>query len=117
VHIIDVERCETAPVETEGAKGVKIQWLLDERCNAPGFAMRRFILEPGGCTPLHTHDWEHEVYIISGIGEVIHEGEVSCFAPDTAILIMPGEEHQFRNTGVQPLEFLCMVPNGPATER
>ncbi len=118
MHIVDVVDCDCKDVEVEGAKGVKIQWLLaEEECGAPNFAMRRFIVEPGGCTPLHTHDWEHEVYIVRGVGEVTHRGGVTHFAPDTAILIEPDEEHQFRNTGVEPLEFLCMVPNGPATER
>ncbi len=118
MHIVDVEGCECSQVEIEGAKGVRMQWLLDERAShAPNFAMRRFIVEPGGYTPRHSHPWEHEAYVVRGVGEVYHGSSVSSFAPDTAILIEPDEEHQFRNTGVEPLEFLCMVPNGPATER
>jgi quercetin dioxygenase-like cupin family protein len=118
VHIVDVEQCECNAVEMEGCRGVQIQWLLAaEECGAPNFAMRRFIVEPGGHTPLHTHDWEHEVYIVRGCGEITHGDEVSDFAADTALLVEPGEEHQFRNTGDEPLEFLCLVPNGPATER
>lgn len=117
MHMIDVEHCECSDVETEGAKGVSMQWLLDEpTCDAPNFAMRRFIVEPGGHTPRHSHAWEHEVYVIRGVGKVVHGDGVSCVAPDTALLIEPHEEHQFRNTGVEPLEFLCLVPNGPATE-
>ncbi len=117
MHMMDVKNCECNVVETEGAEGVTIQWLLDEPgCGTPNFAMRRFVVEPGGYTPRHRHPWEHEVYIVRGVGEAIHNGGVSCFAPDTAIFIEPNEEHQFRNTGVEPLEFLCLVPNGPATE-
>lgn len=117
MHLVDVETCEIDDVETEGAEGVTIQWLLDEPgCGAPNFAMRRFVVVPGGHTPRHTHDWEHEVYIVRGTGEVVHSQGVSCVAPDTAIFIEPGEVHQFRNTGVEPLEFLCLVPNGPATQ-
>jgi quercetin dioxygenase-like cupin family protein len=117
VHMIHVEGCDRLDVEAQGAKGVRMQWLLDEQaCNAPNFAMRRFIVAPGGHTPRHSHAWEHEVYIVRGVGEVYYGSAMACFAPDTAILIEPNEEHQFRNTGVEPLEFLCMVPNGPATE-
>jgi len=116
VHMIDVEQCDCSVVEVEGAKGVMMQWLLDQRCGAGNFAMRRFVVEPGGYTPRHTHPWEHEVYVIRGAGEVTHADGVSCFAPDTAILIPGDELHQFRNTGVEPLEFLCLVPRGPATE-
>lgn len=118
MHIVDVQHCECSTVETDGARGVQIQWLIaEEECGAPNFAMRRFVVEPGGYTPRHNHAWEHEVYIVRGVGEVTHSGGVSTFGPDTAILIEPDETHQFRNTGVEPLEFLCIVPNGPATER
>ncbi|MGD9498341.1 MAG: cupin domain-containing protein [Armatimonadota bacterium] len=114
--MIDVQHCDLHVVSEEGgAKGVVMQWLLDRRCGAENFAMRRFVIEPGGFTPLHAHPWEHEVYIIRGVGEVTHAGGVSCFAPDTAILVKSEEIHQFRNTGVEPLEFLCLVPDGPAT--
>lgn len=116
MHMVDVEHCNCHAVgEEDGAKGVVMQWLLDSRCGAENFAMRRFVIEPGGFTPLHAHPWEHEVYVIRGVGEVTCGGQVSCFAPDTALLIDPDEEHQFRNTGVEPLEFICMVPKGPAT--
>jgi len=49
VHIVDVEHCDCSNVEVDGARGVRIQWLIAEReCDAPNFAMRRFIVEPGG---------------------------------------------------------------------
>ena len=115
MHIIVADQCNCQHVEMDGAKGVAMQWLLDTRCGAGNFAMRRFVVEPGGFTPRHAHPWEHEVYIIRGVGEVAHGDSVACFAPDTAVLIGADEEHQFRNTGVEPLEFICLVPNGPAT--
>lgn len=115
MYMVDVEHCTPHVVSEEGAKGVVMQWLLDVRCGAENFAMRRFVIEPGGYTPRHSHPWEHEVYIIRGVGEVAHDHQVSGFAPDTAVLIAPDEEHQFRNTGVEPLEFICLVPSGPAT--
>ena len=116
MYCIAAKDAEISPVETEGAKDVSIQWLIDESRGGPNFAMRRFVVEPGGCTPTHQHAWEHEVYILRGIGEVVLADETVNVAADTAVLIEPDELHQFRNTGVEPLEFLCLVPNGPATE-
>ena len=78
--------------------------------------MRRFVVEPGGHTPSHAHPWEHEVYILRGQGEAVLDDGPVPFAPDNAIFIPPDERHQFRNTGVEPIEMLCLVPNGPATE-
>ena len=117
MYCIAARDAETMQVEVEGAKGVTIQWLVDEGRGAPNFAMRRFVVEPAGYTPSHQHPWEHEVYIVRGIGEVVLAAEPVKVAADTAVLVEPGELHSFRNTGVEPLEFLCLVPNGPATER
>jgi quercetin dioxygenase-like cupin family protein len=109
---------EVEPLTVEaGATGVRIQWMLDEGCGAPSFSLRRFEIDPGGNTPLHAHPWEHEVYVLSGRGEVV-AGETSTpLGPDDAVLVAPDERHQFRAAEDKPLVLLCMVPNGPATAR
>jgi len=100
-----------------GAEGVRIQWVLDEDCGAPNFSLRRFEIDPGGYTPLHTHPWEHEVYILSGQGEVVSGDTVSPLRPNDAVLVPPDEQHQFRAVEGNGLTLLCLVPNGPATKR
>lgn len=37
---------------------------------AENFAMRLFEIQPRGYSPLHQHDWEHEVFILEGKGAV-----------------------------------------------
>ncbi len=115
VYTINAQQTEADLVQIEGAADTQIQWLLDESRGAPNFALRRFIIAPGGHTPRHTHNWEHEVYVLCGEGVLVtDEGEVPL-GPGQAILIPPDEEHQFRCTGAESLEMLCIVPNGPAT--
>jgi len=105
-HYTDVK----AEQVEEGAKGVRIRWLIDEETGAPNFCMRHFEIAPGGYTPLHTHPWEHEVFILSGEGTVRgNEGEVA-FGPYDVIFMPGGEEHQFRCTGSEPVKLLCLVP-------
>jgi quercetin dioxygenase-like cupin family protein len=112
----DALQVEKLQVQSPGAENVTIQWLVDDKHAAPNFSLRRFSIEPEGCTPEHTHGWEHEVYILSGRGVLATaEGEIPL-QPDTAVLVLPDELHQFRCTGAEPLEFLCLVPNGPATQ-
>jgi quercetin dioxygenase-like cupin family protein len=98
------------PVETEGAKGVTIRWLISKDDGAEKFAMRLFEVAPGGQTPLHIHAFEHEVFILKGEGAVWKEGENVPLRPGTAIFVPGGEKHCFRNTGKEPFQFLCLVP-------
>lgn len=115
--LIDALQEEAAQVQMPESEGVGLAWLLDERRGAPNFAMRRFTVAPGGYTPLHRHEWEHEVYILSGEGVLATEEGEHPLSQDSACLVAPGEKHQFRCVGEEPLEFLCLVPNGPATVR
>jgi len=113
MRVIHPDDVPTGPVETEGAEGVMIQEFITHREGAPTFAMRRFEIAPGGHTPLHTHAWEHEVYILEGEGILRgFEGE-KPFRTGDAVLVPPGEEHSFVNTGDSTLKFLCMVPVRP----
>ena len=114
--IRDALQAEKLEVRSPEADGVKIQWLLDEKCGTPNFCLRRFAIQPGGFTPSHTHDWEHEVYILNGVGLLVTEEGEHHLQPDIAVLVQPNEVHQFRCVGQEPLEFICLVPNGPATE-
>jgi quercetin dioxygenase-like cupin family protein len=92
------------------AKGVEMRPLITDKEGAPHFAMRVFNLTPEGYTPYHTHDWEHEVYILAGIGAVRGKQGERPLRPGDSIFIAPNEEHQFR-AGSDGLQFICCVPN------
>jgi len=97
-------------VDHPEAKDVTIRWLIGSDSPAPNFWMRRFEVKPGGHTPRHQHEWEHEVYILSGEGEVTTDAGSVAVRAGSFVLVMPEEVHQFRNTGETPLVFLCMIP-------
>jgi len=97
-------------VDHPEARDVTIRWLIGSDSPAPNFWMRQFEVQPGGHTPRHQHDWEHEVYILAGRGEVTTDSGPVPVSAGSFILVMPGETHQFRNTGDTPLKFLCMIP-------
>ena len=107
VHYRDIE---PRPVEVDDACGTTIRWLIAREDGAEKFAMRLFELEQGGATPLHTHQWEHEVFVLAGTGTVWREGEEVPLRPGTAIFVPPGEKHRFRNTGNEIFRFLCLIP-------
>ncbi len=110
LHKINVSSIREAPVKEEGARGVTIKWLINEKDGAPTFLMRHFTVEPGGFTPFHSHDWEHEIYILEGSGKVRYEDREEHVEPGDAILIPRNKRHQFQASSVRPLKFICMIP-------
>ena len=94
-----------------GASKVKIRWLITKDMGAKNFAMRLFDMEPGGYSPLHTHPWEHEVFILEGEGVVFDGEKATPFKADDVVFIPSEERHQFKNTGGKQLKFLCLIPN------
>jgi len=107
VHLTDVP---AEPLESPGAEKVKIRWLIGPEDDPPNFYLRWFEVEAGGCSPHHTHDYEHEVFVLEGEGRVLHERGEKQIGPGSAVLVQPGEKHQFQNSGSGPLCFLCLVP-------
>lgn len=110
VSSMPVNRTEDVPFEEytgQSASGVKIQRLISE---APNFNMRRFVVDRTGYTPLHKHDYEHEVYVLSGRGVVTEEGKRKKLEAGSVVYVPPNITHQFKNTGREPLVFLCLVP-------
>ncbi len=107
-----LKHANEVPAQTvgEGAKGVVIRWLLGPDDAMPHFHMRRLEIEPGGQTPHHAHDWEHEVYILEGIGVVRTDSGVAAFAVGDVVYMPAGERHAFVNTGGTTVRMLCLVP-------
>ncbi len=100
------------PVQMEGAVGCRIRRLIGPEDGANRFIMRLFELDPGGHTPHHQHDYEHEVFVLEGIGQVVDgQQQVHPLQPGTVVFVPPNETHQFRNTGSGLLRFLCLIPH------
>ena len=105
-----VSETADAVVAEEGAKGVKIKWLINKDHGAPTFLMPHFTVDAGGFTPYHSHDWEHEVYVLEGNGRVRYEDREEKIVPGDAILIPPNKKHQFQASSDRTHKFLCMIP-------
>ncbi|MBP6876093.1 MAG: cupin domain-containing protein [Candidatus Eisenbacteria bacterium] len=104
------------PVAMEGAENVLIRNLITAKDGAPNFAMRIFDVLPGGHTPLHQHDYEHEILILDGEGEVTEGKRIFTVSSGSVIFIRPGTPHQFRNPGEQAFRFVCLIPNQPTPD-
>jgi quercetin dioxygenase-like cupin family protein len=96
----------------EGVEGATMAIMVGRADGAPHFALRQFAVEPGGHTPRHRHDYEHEVYVVGGRGTVFLGGRENPIRGGDVIYVPANQEHQFRSVQDQPgpLRFLCIVP-------
>lgn len=112
VKIIAYSDVEPTYFENPQVKGVAGRVVIGKNDNANNFCMRVFEIASGGNTPRHSHDWEHEVFVHSGEGEVYGEGQWKPLQAGNVIFIPGNKEHQIRNVGKGKLVFVCLVPSG-----
>lgn len=99
------------PFESNTAKGVAGRVVIGKNDGANNFCMRVFEIAPGGNTPKHAHDWEHEIFVHAGEGEVLSNGRLIPVKPGNVLFIPGNEEHQIRNPGKELFVFVCLVPS------
>ncbi len=107
VHYTDI------PAQTFGdaAPGTTMRWLIDEAHDgAPNYALRLVEVAPGGHTPRHQHPWEHENFVVEGVGRVLIGSRWHDLAAGSVVLVPPGVEHTYENTGDVPFKVLCGIP-------
>jgi len=112
MKIVHYSREESKSFDGGAARGVKGRVVVGKADGAPNFCMRVFELAPGGHTPRHVHEWEHEIFVHGGRGAVFHDGEWTPVAPGDAVFVPPGEEHQLKNAGEETFTFVCLIPSG-----
>ncbi len=98
--------------DSESVKAVTGRVMIGSADGAKNFCMRVFEIGTGGHTPRHSHEWEHEIFVHSGRGEVYSAGTWHALAPGDAVFIPGNEEHQMRNAGDDVFVFVCLIPAG-----
>lgn len=99
---------EAKPVSAGTATTIQVLISTEE---APNFALRKFTMQPGGGMPLHTNLVEHEQYVLRGQAHIGIDGKEFDVKPGDVVFIPAGAPHFYHNTGDEPFEFLCIVPN------
>ena len=104
----DVSYDEYEVYEHPGTKGVKRRRLLNPENSSKTFAVRAYIIEPGGHTSYDIHPHEHGVYMMTGTVAVYVEGQEISLHPGDVLHIGSKEAHQFFNRGSDLVKFLCV---------
>lgn len=94
---------------TAGLK-TAIQVLISNQ-EGPHFGLRRFTMQAGGGMPRHTNTVEHEQYVLRGRAHIGIGGQEFDVQPGDVVFIPAGAPHFYQNTGEEPFEFLCIIPN------
>ena len=87
--------------------------MIRELCGLPtGGTVNQSLAEatigPGQATERHYHAEAEEIYfVLDGEGEMELDGAIARLRSGDAVPIPPGAWHQIRNTGSEPLRFLC----------
>jgi quercetin dioxygenase-like cupin family protein len=91
-------------------KDTTIQVLISSE-EGPNFALRKFSMGKGGGMPRHTNTLEHEQYVLRGEATITIGDKTHHVTTGDAVFIPEGAIHSYDNTGDEPFEFLCIIPN------
>ncbi|MEW6034382.1 MAG: cupin domain-containing protein [Chloroflexota bacterium] len=90
--------------------GVSLRTVISTADGAANFVMRVAQVAPGSSSALHRHDYEHEVFILSGKGALVQGKKRSPLKAGDVVYLAPNEEHAFAGTGERPLRLICCIP-------
>ncbi len=98
-------------VNLAGSTKTTVRWLIGKRTGAKTYAMRMFRIMPGGKIPLHSHEEEHEIFVLQGRAKVLGASEEIYAEKDDVTFIPSNIEHGYDNTeGKEDFRFICVIP-------
>lgn len=95
---------------TQTKENMNKRVVIGVKQGAPNFTMRIIEIPPGVST-YHSHDWEHEVFVLSGKAIWVNKDGETPMEPEDVIYVPPLEEHGITNRNKEPFRFICVVPN------
>lgn len=112
MYHINREAVEAEIVREPGAKQATHRKLIDTKHGADRFVLTEFEIEPGGSTPPHHHDWEHEIYVLKGSMTLVTPGEETSLrvAEGDVVFIPRNEPHGFVTSHQQRCRFIVVAP-------
>ena len=90
--------------------------LAPDKGNVPEMSFNFALLDPGGQTDYHTHDRPELIYVVSGRGISVCEGESIEVQGDMVFWVRAGEKHQMINTGAETLKLATAFIPGYTVE-
>jgi len=105
--VLNVSEISGVKVPVPNERVLKVL-MCPELGNVEGLTILVSIIMPGSTTGLHTHDVDEYMYVVTGRGESIAEGESSPVESDSVIFAPKGVEHEVRSTSEETLKLFCV---------
>jgi len=90
--------------------GVTHRFIINKETGATGVQLAEVVLQPGAALPLHYHDVDDAMFVVSGKGKFIEGDREVAVEPDMALLAPAMTKHTLRNDGDQPLKIIFVWP-------
>lgn len=97
-------------IEEIDVPGRKLRWLFHPESGIAKYCSMNIVTIASGeaVRPAHAHpNGEEIIYVVSGNGQVLVEGEVGVLREGSAVLFSRGSVHMVRNNGPEPLKLAC----------
>lgn len=105
MNLIDHDR---QPVET-WRPGVETRMRFSALNGASALTVFEQFCAPGLGAPMHWHEVEEVLTVLSGMAEITVAGEVRQAGAGHSVLIPARRRHGFRNAGPEPLHMLAIL--------
>lgn len=103
-----------ATLPTHQLPGLEHRTLAGKRDGLQAFEIWRQKIDAGASTPVHRHDCEEVIVILSGRGTCrFADGTESPFEADQTLILSPNVVHQICNTGDEDLHILATLSMAP----
>ncbi len=107
---------EGVKVPAPYARTIKVLFAPDAH-NVGELTFSFALIDPGGQTDYHTHDRPELIFVVSGRGVAVCEGESFNVQGDVVLYVRAGEKHQMINTGAETLKLATVfIPAYTAAE-
>ena len=96
--------------EELGLPGRRMRWLVSkDAVNAKNCSTCVIRVSPGEkVTPAHSHpNGEEVIYIVSGSGRVLVDGDVTSVRPGSTVVFPRGKVHMVHNTSTEEMKIVC----------
>lgn len=93
--------------------GINHQTLCDVTQGCRSMEIWQQTVAPGAATPVHRHDCEEAIIVLSGSGKLIIADQEQNFGPNSTLYIPANAIHQLINSGDEEMHLIASLAMSP----